>query len=266
MSNSKISYNNLSDIEKLNLIKKHYIDQQQSFADIADMYNTYANRVRRDAIKLKIKIRDKSEAQKNALKSGKHKHPTKGTHRSDEIKQKIGEGVIDSWKSLSETQFDNRRKKSKENWDKLSHDEKQNMQKSAIDAIRLTSKLGSKLEKFILNSLLATGYTVEFHKEHTLVNTRLQIDLFLPKIGTAIEIDGPSHFKPVWGQDALKKNISYDQKKEGLILGKGWNLVRIKQTNDFSKARANIVFDKLINILNEIIANNHKNTTITIED
>ena len=89
------------------------------------------------------------------------------------------------------------------------------------------------LTRFILDSLLQDGYKVDFHKEQSLLNTKLQIDLFLPSMNTAIEIDGPSHFLPVWGEDALAKNISYDQKKQGLILGKGLALIRIKQTKDF---------------------------------
>jgi hypothetical protein len=72
----------LSDQDKKDLILSLYSEQGKSFADIAVMYDTYANRIRRDAKKLNIKIRDKSEAQKNALKTGKHSHPTKGKERS----------------------------------------------------------------------------------------------------------------------------------------------------------------------------------------
>ena len=94
----------------------------------------------------------------------------------------------------------------------------------------------------------------------------MQIDLYLPTIVTAIEVDGPSHFLPVWGEESLKKNIKYDNKKSGLIIGKGLNLVRIKQTHDFSEARATAVYTKLI----EIISNHTKvfvqSKIIEIED
>lgn len=119
----------------------------------------------------------------------------------------------------------------------------------ANKAVRLASKNGSKLEKFLLNALLDEGFEVEFHKEQALANTKLQIDLFLPTINTSIEVDGPSHFKPVWGQDVLNRNINYDNKKTGLMIGKGMVVIRVKQTKDFSQSRAAIIWDKLKDIL-----------------
>lgn len=267
MNQSTNLYSNLSDIEKHKILKEMYIDQKMSFADIADKYGTYANKIRRDAVSLKIKIRDKSEAQKNALTTGKHKHPTKGTIRSEDTKNKIGKGVMDSWDNLTESEIADRKKKAKDNWESLSNDEKAQMLKLANAAVRETSKVGSKLEKYILINLIEDGYKVEFHKEQTLLNTKLQIDLFVPSIDTAIEIDGPSHFRPVWGDEALKRNISYDNKKEGLIIGKGWKLVRIKQTKDFSKSRANFIYKQLLDVLAEIKSNTGLTTnTFNIQD
>ena len=238
-------YENLSDIEKKTIINSLYITEKKSFADIATIYGTYSNRIRRDAKKLQINIRDKSEAQKNALTTGKHSHPTKGKTRSSETKEKIGLSVLQSWENLSDEEIEKRKQSSKANWDNLSVEAKEHMQKSANAAIRISSKIGSKLEKFLYIKLINDGFKVEFHKENTLANTKLQIDMFIPSINTAIEIDGPSHFEPVWGQDALSKNITYDQKKEGLIFGRGWSLIRIKQTKDFSKARSNLIYSKL---------------------
>lgn len=268
MTQSKTSYKSLSQEQKKQIIKELYIDKNKSFADIAEQYDTYPNKIRRDAVGFKIPIRDKSSAQKNALKTGKHKHPTKGKKRSDEEKNKIGIGVMNSWDALDESELEDRRNKSKEAWEKLDYDTKKNMTRLANQAVRESSKVGSKLEKFILDSLLNDGLKVDFHKEQTLSNTRLQIDLFLPNMNTAIEIDGPSHFLPVWGEDVLARNISYDQKKQGLILGKGLVLIRIKQTKDFSKSRSQITYNKLKTILDSIKQNfpQPDNRIFTIED
>ena len=65
----------------------------------------------------------------------------------------------------------------------------------------------------------------------------------------AIEVDGPSHWAPVWGEDSLNRNKKYDSKKEGLILGKGWNLIRIIQTKDFSESRALLVYNELLSFI-----------------
>jgi very-short-patch-repair endonuclease len=245
-------YDKLNDTQKKDLIKQEYQVQKYSFKDIASKHGTYANKIRRDAIKFKIKIRDKSEAQKNVLKLGKASHPTKGKNRSEEVKNKIGYGVMSSWNNLDEQTLQKRKDKAKENWEKLSKDEKENMLREANIAVREASKKGSKLELFLLEKLLASGYKVDFHKEQSLLTTKLQIDLFLPTLDVAIEVDGLSHFEPVWGEESLKKNQGYDNKKSGLILGKGLVLIRIIQKKDFSKTRAQVIFTQLNSILESI--------------
>lgn len=262
------NYMDLTDNQKYTLIQKMYQQDKKSFIDIAKEYNTYPNKIRRDAIRLNIDIRNKSEAQKNALITGKTKHPTKGTTRSELTKQKIGESVMTSWQNSTEESLLERKQKAKKAWNELSEDQKTMMQQKANQAVRQTSKVGSKLEKYILDKLLADGYRVNFHQEQSLLTTKLQIDLFLPTMNVAIEIDGPSHFLPVWGEDILKKNQAYDQKKEGLILGKGLVLIRIKQLNDFSKTRAEILYSKLLPILKQIESQFPAagNRSFTIED
>jgi len=264
MKHSYQYYNEMCEAQKQKAITEMYIDDKLSFADIAKKLHTYANKIRRDAIKFKIKIRDKSEAQTNALTSGKHTHPTKGKKRSEDTKSKIGNAVMKAWNELSDAELNKRKENSREKWQNLDEDTKTNILRMANKAVRVSSKEGSKLEKYLLNELLAHGFMVEFHKEQTLSNTKLQIDLFLPTINLAIEVDGPSHFEPVWGDDSLKRNKKYDSKKEGLIIGRGWNLIRIKQVKDFSKSRAKVIFEQLL----DQIKNLSKNTvnTITIED
>lgn len=247
-----MKYNNLNDNQKQELIHKEYEINKKSFADIADQVGTYANKIRRDAIKYGVKIRDKSAAQANALKSGKADHPTKGRKRSSTVKEKIGLSVLQSWENLSDSEITNRKNKARINWNSKDDDEKQNILRQANAAVRETSKTGSKLEKFLLDKLLKDGYSVEFHKEHSILNTKLQIDLFISKLNVAIEVDGPSHFEPVWGDDALKRNKKYDNNKTGLIIGKGLFLIRIKQSRDFSKTRGSLVYDQLQQILCDI--------------
>jgi len=240
------NYSDLSDAEKHSLLNKYYIKENKSFQQIASMYHTYANKIRRDAMKFGIKSRNKSEAQKNALESGAHKHPTKGTNRLDSTKIKIGKGVMKSWDNLSEKEIAHRKQQAKNKWNQLSDHEKQHRLNLANQAIRNSSKVGSKLEHFLLKHLIKDGYKVDFHKEQILSNTKLQIDLFLPTMNIAIEVDGPSHFLPVWGEEALKKNQKYDQKKTGLIIGKGLKLIRVKQTHNFSRSRSLVLYDKLL--------------------
>jgi very-short-patch-repair endonuclease len=243
--------NQFSDKDWQKILYKHYIEELKSFQEIAEMYGTYSNKIRRDAKKFNIPIRTKSEAQKLALKTGKHKHPTKGTQRKEETKTKIGDSVMNSWQNMSESELKRRSELAKLNWEKLPEEEKKNRFDQAIAAVRDSSKNGSKLEKYLLTALLSNSIRVEPHKEQILTNTKLHIDLFLPELNIAVEVDGPSHFEPVWGEEALKRNQKYDNKKTGLLIGKGINLIRIKQTKDFSKSRAKIIFGRLMEAISD---------------
>lgn len=246
------NYNKLSDNEKKKLINQLYHKENKSFQQIAEKVGTYSNKIRRDAMKFNIPIRDKSEAQKNALDNGVTKHPTKGKTRSNATKQKIGLGVMNSWDSLSSSELKNRQDKARDQWSRMNDDQKANMIKMANEAVRLSSKTGSKLEKFLLKKLIENNIKVDFHKEQNLLNTKLQIDLFLPELNIAVEVDGPSHFLPVWGDDALQRNIKYDNKKTGLLLGKGCVIIRVKQTKDFSPSRGQLIFEQVLNQIQKI--------------
>lgn len=257
-------YQQMNDFEKQKTIKDMYVDKKMSFADIAKKYGTYPNKVRRDAIRFNFQIRNKSEAQKNALESGKSTHPTEGKMRSDQEKNKIALSMHSCWTNMSENEKKKRKQESKNRWDAMDDVAKQNMLHAAHLAIRKSSVEGSKLEKFILSKLIEKEYKVEFHKEQILSTTKLQIDIFLPVENVAIEVDGPSHFEPVWGDECLSRNQRYDQKKTGLILGRGIKLIRIKQTGDYSKARALILTNKLIDLLENI--STYKDNLFHIED
>ncbi len=246
------NYAALSDDQKTELLNNLYIKQKHSFKQIADMVGSYANKIRRDAIKFQIPIRDKSEAQKNAIKTGNTQHPTKGKKRPESTKQKIGLSVLENWESMSEDEIKKRKVKAKKQWNSMDEQDKQNMLEKANKAVRESSKTGSKLENFLLEGLLKNNIKVDFHKEHNLINTKLQIDLFLPELNVAIEVDGPSHFLPVWGEDALERNIKYDNKKNGLLLGKGCVIIRVRQSRDFSPSRGRIILDKLLSHINNI--------------
>lgn len=259
-----MKYDKLSETQKKQLLLSEYERNRRSFQDIATSCGTYANKLRRDAIKFKINIRDKSEAQKNALASGKTQHPTMGKQRSAKTKEKIGFSVLKSWENMDQTAIDARKQKARINWENKSEYEKENILKQANTAVRQAGKTGSKLEKFLFAELLRAGFVVEFHKEQSILNTKLQIDLFIPKLNVAVEVDGPSHFEPVWGDEVLKRNKKYDDKKTGLIIGKGLYLIRVKQSKDFSKSRGSLIFKELLRILDSINNKQLSNTKVII--
>jgi very-short-patch-repair endonuclease len=207
-----------------------YDQNKRSLHDIAEEWDTYPNKIRRELIKLGFRIRDKSEAQSEALRCGRHKHPTKGTERSEETKLKISSAISNIWTTLTEGQRESRISAGKAQWGGMSDASKSEFKQKGYEAVRKAIKEGSKLEIFLMESLENMGYTVEFHRDGLIPDERLQIDLFVPELKLAIEIDGPSHFDPIWGAINLQKNKEADNRKNDLLIKYGYTVIRVKNT------------------------------------
>ena len=245
-------YINYSDDKKKKFLMREYIDSQKSFSEIAKQVGTYANKIRRDAKRLGVVSRDRSQAAKIALESGRSTHPTKNKKMTDEVKNKISESQGKIWDSLSNKDREKRSEIGKKSWNSKSEEEKKYVIEKGANAIREAARTGARLEKFLLYELTKKKFEVQFHKEHLLKNQRLQIDLFVPKLRVAIEVDGPSHFKPVWGEKNLERNKKSDRQKTGLILGQGFVLIRIKQDKRISQRYFRGVVDSLVVELEKI--------------
>jgi very-short-patch-repair endonuclease len=216
----------LSDVTK-EWLEKEYA--ARSFQDIAEQLGTYTNAVRRLAIKLGIPPKDKSAAQALALKYGRHGHPSKGRKRSKAEKIAISEGVAKSWKTMSDEDYQKRVEQGKQQWASLSEEEVERIQSLAMEAVRKASKEGSLLERFLVQHLKENGFLIEFHKKHFIANDAMELDMYLPERKIAIEIDGPTHFLPIWGEEALAKTIKADNEKNVLLLTYGVSVIRVKQ-------------------------------------
>ena len=235
LENTAKLYTQLSPTQKYDLINKLYHNMGMSWANIGELTNTYANKIRRDAKKLGIKSRDKSEAQKQALESGRHPHPTKDIGHSEEAKLKISESIADVWSDLTPKEREARRLDAKRRWDRKSPEEIKAFRDAAGEGVRKAAKEGSALEKFLLESLIEAGYRVEFHKEQWVSREKLQMDLYLPEQNVCLEVDGPSHFDDIWGKDQLAKNQQRDAQKAGLLLERGTCIIRVRQKQSLSQ-------------------------------
>ena len=97
------------------------------------------------------------------------------------------------------------------------------------------------------------GHKIETHKKNLIANAKLEIDLYFPKVKTIIEIDGPSHFLPVWGEQKLQKQIKSDEVKTGLILSKGFAIIRVKHLSDtLSLSKQEDLKNRLLSMLEDI--------------
>ncbi len=66
-------YKNLSDAAKEKLLRELYVNREMSYPQIAEVVDSYAKKVSRDAKKLGIESRTLAEAQSLALKNDLHK-------------------------------------------------------------------------------------------------------------------------------------------------------------------------------------------------
>tara|TARA_R100000315_G_C5225430_1_gene136606 strand:- start:370 stop:1149 length:780 start_codon:yes stop_codon:yes gene_type:complete len=208
---------------------KQYWTLERSVGDIAQELGTYPNKVRRALKSHGIKLRDKGSAQAVALKKGRSSHPTKDKGHSEESKIKISESVAQNWENLSEEELESRRESARKQWANMSEEDRMKLREAAVPGIKKASQEGSKLEKYIRDKLTKESYVIEYHKKGIVPNANLEVDIYLPELGTAIEIDGPSHFLPIWGDEALRKTIKSDNEKNGLLRYHGIMVLRVAQ-------------------------------------
>lgn len=224
---------------------KLYNDADKSTYEIATELNTYANKIRRILIKHGYTLKDKSEAQKTALKNGRSLHPTAGKTRDIKEKIAISQSLVDYWSKIDDQERSKRVVQAKENWKKMSAEQKENMRSKGIAAIRNAATEGSKLEKFIAERLSKAGFTIRAH-EIIIPAENLEIDLYIPQLKTIIEVDGPSHFLPIWGEDKLQKQINADLRKSGALLSKGYVVIRVKSLGQESLAKREKIITSLL--------------------
>lgn len=221
--------------------KKRMYEKGLSIAEIAEHFKTYPNKIKRELLKEGVALRDRSEVQVLALKNGRRKHPTKGKRRSAETREKISSKLADTWNNMDEDEKARRAATAKEIWDKRSPEEVKRFRSNIVKA----SREGSKLEKDILVALKNQGFDVIFHANHLVENENLHVDLYLPEKRVAIEVDGPSHYEPIWGEDALSRQRKSDLEKNGLLLGKKIRLARIRGDKKTVKYTAKVIADVL---------------------
>lgn len=231
------------------LIEQYTVEGKSTYA-IGKALNVNAKKVQRALQSLGVDLRGYKEAQQLAIKKGRAKHPTKGKKMSASSKEKMSRSIAKYWNQMSDKEKQRRSDMSKQQWEEMSDEQRRDLYTKAAEGCRKAAKEGSKLEKFIKDELIKRGYNVSFHEKTIVRNTQLEVDLFLPDLNTAIEIDGISHFEPIWGDKALKKQQQADTVKSGLILSSGFVMLRIKQ---ICKTASNAkMYDTLDAVLKEL--------------
>lgn len=244
---------------------EHYVEKLKSTYEIAEEFKTYPNKIRRALTGFGIPIRDKSKAQSEAIKTGRCTHPTKGKKTSEITKNKISDSIAGVWRDMPEEEKKRRIEISKQNWDSLPVEKVEEMQKAAAISVRAAAMHGSKLEKFLITGLKKEGYKADFHKSFWAIDRKQHVDIFISDLNLAIEIDGPSHFKSIWGDEVHRKQVVSDSKKTGFIISVGMKMIRVKNMDGNSSGfYMRTILKKLLHTI-ELIKNGAKENLFELE-
>jgi very-short-patch-repair endonuclease len=236
-------------MDELKIIRAY--ESGKSVPEIAEEFSTYPMRVYRILKKNNVSMRDRAECQSLAISKGRAKHPTKGKPMSESSKEALSESRSLAWQTMSKSKKEAFKEKAKERWDSLSENHKAEMQKKAAEALRKAAIEGSDIEKYIRKMLISKGYNVTIHRDN--LGGEFEVDIFLKDQKIAIEIDGPLHFLPIFGEEKLQKTIKQDTIKNGLLLSKGIHVVRIKCVNkNFSNKAKRDIWLSLEKVLQDI--------------
>lgn len=230
---------------ELKKIEQMY-DDGKSIREIAEHFKTYPSKISRLLKKSGKELRDKKEAGKIAVELGKIKPPMLGKHRTDEEKAKIGAGRAKKWATMSEEELESLKNSARERWNAESDEDKAERQRLAGEALRRASVEGSKAEKFLYKELTKAGFNVIMHKSGLIPGEKFEVDLYLPDLLVAIEIDGPQHFLPVYGEASLQRAIKYDTIKNGALIQRGFCILRIKYLMKSSSNHSNLRMLKMV--------------------
>ena len=231
----------ISEIEKM-------YDEGKSVREIAAFFNTYPNKIARALKKTGKELRTKQAAGKIAFEQGKIVPPMLGKKRTEEEKAHIGAARAKKWASMPEEELEAFKEGARERWKAEPEEVKLERQKLAGEALRRASIEGSKAEKFLYEELTKSGYNVIMHKTGLVPGEKYEVDLYLPDLLVIIEIDGPQHFLPIFGEDSLQRAIKYDTIKNGTLIGKGFAIIRVKYLMKSSSGYSNQRMLKMVDV------------------
>lgn len=108
----------------------------------------------------------------------------------------------------------------------------------------------SKLEKHILEHI--RNYYPELSilpNDRTIIG--LELDLYFPSLNLAIEINGPTHYKPIYGKKQFLRSLKNDAAKIQNCQSKGIQLLVINcsKMNTFTEPKAQLYLSQVLNAI-----------------
>jgi very-short-patch-repair endonuclease len=195
-----------------------------------------------------IKKRNKSEAQLNYLKkTGTHQR--EGTTHSDGTKDAISDKMREFYESEEgEAAKDKIREFRQQEWA-----EKTDAEKTAIledlksaNRAKMQSGEGSNFENYLAEQLTEAGYAPDQRTKAWTPGNKFHVDIALPNEKIIIEVDGPTHWAPIYGEAELQKVKDKDARKDMVLHANGWDVLRVQDSSgSTTRARFKRVLDVL---------------------
>lgn len=214
-------------------VRRLYLDKGLSMRKVAEAVGAPLATLSRFMKKHGIIARDKGQAQKNYLRG--HDHQMKGRKHTAETKKQISASLGDFWEGLTDEEREEVKRKIgsawKRKWELMSEQERKLMMEGLSSKAKESQGQGSRLERFIAEELRKRGYFVEERSTNYTAGKDFEVDLALPTERIAIEVDGPTHFLPIYGEEHLERQQERDARKDDMINSIGYSVLRVRDNN-----------------------------------
>ena len=214
-------------------VRELYIDQKKSLRAVSKELGVPLATLSRFMKKAGIPMRTKAQAQKNYLKDNDHQ--MKGRKHTDETKKKISSSLGEFWDGLTDEEREEVKRKIgsawKRKWEAMTEQERKLMMEDLSLKAKEAQGQGSRLERFIAEELRKRGYTIEERSVNYTAGKDFEVDLALPVEKIAIEVDGPTHFLPIYGEEHLEKQQERDARKDEQVNAVGMSMLRVRDDN-----------------------------------
>jgi very-short-patch-repair endonuclease len=226
---------------------REYVEKKRSTSEIAQEVGCFPEQIRRALRRFNIPVRSRIQASHNFYDNG-GENARKGYQFSEKEKETASISAKEYW--LSNASKEARAKiaeKSQAYWDTVSDDEKQAIIERLHRACREAAANGSKAQRMIEKILKDKYHYVTMLGVVQIAGIGdLEVDIALPGVGIAIEVDGITHFRDVYSDDRYERAMEADKRKNDILTRAGWSVVRIVLKCDrYSKGACLMVCDKL---------------------
>ncbi len=227
--------------------------------DIAEKISSTYSVVRRILLNAGVSLRSISQAREVSLEKGKSKMPAFTKKHTEETKKAISDKVSKFWEDPEKLKSHS--KQAAERWHAVDDTQREEFLSKAWLGMRKAAEEGSRIERDLLSFFSSKYQRVSAHvplqeivlhvsEEHqkTHVDLLIRDDFFasLGFSGCVVEVDGPTHFEPIWGEENLTKTQKTDIHKNTVLSKANFLIVRVRcPWRSYSKKRSRLIQEYL---------------------